>query len=140
MGLWLDSSLQTWRPLVKQAEAMGLNLAVENVFEESPNPSLLLREINSPAFGFCFDTGHHNVFSKIPLRDWVDALGSFLSEVHLHDNHHERDEHLPMGEGEFDFREFFDLLAQRNLKPILTLEPHEEEYPVEGAESRRKNT
>ena len=35
--LWLESSLQTWRPLVKKAEETGLTLAVENVFEESPD-------------------------------------------------------------------------------------------------------
>ena len=82
MGLWLDSSLQTWRPLVKQAEAMGLNLAIENVFEESPDSLLLLlREINSPFWILLRYGAPDNVFSKILLRDWVDALGSFLSEV-----------------------------------------------------------
>lgn len=138
-GLWLESSLQTWTPLVKEAEARGLILAIENVFEENPDTLLLLlREIDSPAFRFCFDTGHHNVFSKVPLRKWIDTLGDFLKEVHLHDNHHERDEHLPMGEGEFDFEGFFGLLAQRGLKPILTLEPHEEEYLWRGLKAIEK--
>ena len=36
VGLWLESSLQTWKPLVKEAEKLGLILAVENVFEETP--------------------------------------------------------------------------------------------------------
>jgi sugar phosphate isomerase/epimerase len=139
MGLWLESSLQTWRPLVRKAQALGLALAIENVFEENPDSLLLLlREIDSSAFRFCFDTGHHNVFSKVSLRDWVDSLGGFLSEVHLHDNHHERDEHLPIGEGEFDFEGFFDLLARRNLKPILTLEPHEEEHLWRGLKAIEK--
>ena len=131
--LWLESSLQTWRPLVKKAEMMGLTLAVENVFEESPDSiKKLLEEIRSPHFGFCFDTGHHHVFSKTPLPVWIEALGGFLGEVHLHDNHKEMDEHLPVGEGDFEFEQFFALLSQSKLNPLYTIEPHEEAHLWRG--------
>ena len=137
--LWLESSLQTWRPLVKRAEEMGLTLAVENVFEETPDPiKNLLEEIHSPHFRFCFDTGHHNVFSKAPLRTWMGALGGFLGEVHLHDNHKEMDEHLPVGEGGFDFNQFFSLLSQYKLNPLYTIEPHEEAHLWRGLEAVKK--
>ncbi len=137
--LWLESSLQTWRPVVKEAEKRGLTLAIENVFEESPDPiKNLLEEIHSPRFRFCFDTGHHNVFSKTTLPVWMEALGGFLSEVHLHDNHKEMDEHLPAGEGEFDFSQFFTLLSQLNLNPLYTLEPHEEAHLWRGLKAVRK--
>jgi len=134
--LWLESSLQTWRPLVKEAEEVGLTLAIENVFEEGPDSiKNLLEEINSPHFRFCFDTGHHHVFSKTPLPIWIETLGGFLSEVHLHDNHKEMDEHLPMGEGEFDFHQFFALLSQSKLNPLYTIEPHEEAHLWRGLEA-----
>jgi sugar phosphate isomerase/epimerase len=139
VDLWLESSLQTWRPLVKEAEERGLTLAVENVFEESPDPlKNLLGEIHSPRFRFCFDTGHQNVFAKTPLPIWIEALGGFLSEVHLHDNCKEMDEHLPLGEGAFDFGQFFTLLAQLNLKPLYTIEPHEEDHLRRGLEAVKK--
>jgi sugar phosphate isomerase/epimerase len=137
--LWLESSLQTWRPLVMEAEEMGVTLAVENVFEESPDSiKNLLEEIHSPRFRFCFDTGHHNVFAKTPLTIWMEALGGFLSEVHLHDNHKEMDEHLPMGEGGFDFNQFFALLSQLSLNPLYTIEPHEEAHLWRGLEAVKK--
>jgi len=137
--LWLESSLQTWRPLVKEAEDKGLTLAIENVFEESPEPiKSLLEEIHSPHFRFCFDTGHQNVFAKTPLPLWIEALGEFLSEVHLHDNHKEMDEHLPVGEGEFDFPRFFNLLSQSKLNPLYTIEPHEEAHFWRGLKAARK--
>jgi len=137
--LWLESSLQTWRPLVKKAEEMGLTLAIENVFEESPDSiKSLLEEIHSPHFRFCFDTGHHHVFSKTPLPAWMEALGGFLGEVHLHDNHKEMDEHLPVGEGGFDFDHFFTLLLQLNLSPLYTIEPHEEAHLRRGLEAVTK--
>jgi sugar phosphate isomerase/epimerase len=66
--MWLDSSLQTWGPLVDVAEKQGQMLAIENVFEETPDTLLLLlSSFESPYFRFCFDTGHHNVFGKVPL-------------------------------------------------------------------------
>ena len=137
--LWLESSLQTWRPLVKTAEEKGLTLAIENVFEETPDPiKNLLEEIHSPHLRFCFDTGHHHVFSKTPLPAWIEALGGFLAEVHLHDNHKEMDEHLPVGEGGFDFNQFFTLLSQYKLKPLYTIEPHEEEHLWRGLEAVKK--
>jgi sugar phosphate isomerase/epimerase len=136
---WLESSLQTWRPLVQEAEKMGLTLAIENVFEEtSETIKNLLEEIHSPYFRFCFDTGHHHIFSKTPLPLWMDALGGFLSEVHLHDNHKEIDEHLPVGEGGFDFKQFFALLTQFSLNPLYTIEPHEEAHLWRGLEAVKK--
>jgi sugar phosphate isomerase/epimerase len=127
--LWLESSLQTWEPLVKEAEEMGLILVIENVFEENPDPlTMLLKEINSPHFRFCFDTGHHHVFSKADLPIWIESLDKYLVEVHLHDNHKEMDEHLPVGDGNFDFDIFFGLLSQFRLRPIYTIEPHQEDH------------
>ena len=137
--LWLESSLQTWWPLVQEAEEIGLTLAVENVFEESPDSiKILLEEISSSHFRFCFDTGHHHVFSKTPLPTWIEALGAFLAEVHLHDNHKEMDEHLPVGEGDFEFGQFFTLLSQSNLTPLYTIEPHEEAHLWRGLQAVKK--
>jgi len=139
--LWLESSLRTWKPLVEKAEQMGLILAIENVYEEGPDSlKQLLSEIHSPHFRFCFDTGHHHSFSrrKVPLADWMKTLGSYFWEVHLHDNRTESDEHLPMGEGGFDFNQFFDLLSQYRLKPIYTIEPHQEDHLWRGLEAAQK--
>jgi sugar phosphate isomerase/epimerase len=139
--LWLDSSLQTWGPLVKEAEELGLTLAIENVFEESPDSlKSLLEEIDSTHFRFCFDTGHYHAFTltKTPLSDWFDALGRHMVEVHLHDNHREMDEHLPMGEGNFDFDQFFELLSQFQINPIYTIEPHEEAHLWKGLEAVKR--
>jgi sugar phosphate isomerase/epimerase len=137
--LWLESSLQTWQPLVNQVEELGLTLAIENVFEETPDSLRnLFEEIDSPNFRFCFDTGHHHVFSKTLLSVWIEVLGRYLCETHLHDNHKEMDEHLPMGEGSFDFGQYFSLLSRSQLNPIYTIEPHEEAHLWRGLEAVEK--
>jgi sugar phosphate isomerase/epimerase len=65
-------------------------------------------------------------------------LGEFLREVHLHDNHREMDEHLPVGEGGFDFNQFFSLLSQLKLNPLYTIEPHEEAHLWRGLQAVKK--
>jgi len=135
VDLWLKSSLATWQPLVRDAEKTGLVFAIENVYEETPDSlKRLLDEIRSPHFRFCFDAGHYHAFSgrRVPLSVWIETLGSYLREVHLHDNHGKSDEHLPMGEGSFDFDQFFGLLSQSQLRPIFTIEPHQEDHLWRG--------
>src|SRR4030042_2137835 len=139
VNLWLESSLRTWNPLVGEAKERGCTIAIENVFEESPDSLLmLLKEIDSPHFRFCFDTGHHHVFGKTPLPLWMESLGKYLIEVHLHDNHGATDHHLPMGGGGFDFRELFSLFSRWGLTPIHTLEPHEEAHLWRSLEAIKK--
>lgn len=126
--LWFQGSVEMWSPLVKEAERTGVTLALENVFEQGPDTiKRLLEKINSPRYGFCFDTGHWLVFSKKNWEVWLKVLGSRLVEVHLHDNDGKVDQHLPPGGGTFDFIGFLRHLRQRRLAPLYTLEIHQEE-------------
>ncbi len=129
VDLWLEKSLSTWKPLAEKAESLSLKFAVENVFEE--NPSVLKRlfdALDSPRIGYCLDAGHGHLFSEVPLLQWVEILGPRLLEMHLHDNHGQADEHLPVGEGEIPFAEIFSTLRTQDLHPIYTIEPHLEEH------------
>jgi sugar phosphate isomerase/epimerase len=121
--LWLEKSLKTWYPLIKKAENTGTRIAIENIFEEDPeNLRLLMEEAGSERFGICFDTGHCNLFSRIPLDGWLDQLQEYIIEMHLHDNWNTSDEHLGIGEGSFDFDLLFRRMKGRN--PLLTIEGH----------------
>ena len=129
VDLWLENSLTTWGPLVAQVERMGIPIAVENIFEEEPSSlEKLVAAINSSFFNFCFDTGHFNLFSTVPMEAWFTSLGTSLKAVHLHDNHKTSDDHLPMGEGEIDFELFFQLIKRHQVNPIYIVEPHKVEH------------
>ena len=125
---WLASSVATWEPLSKMAEAIGVAIHLENVYEQTPEMILnLLEKISSEYLGFCLDMGHMNVFGKVPLSEWLDALGPYLKEVHLHDNDGLSDMHGPIGSGTAPFEDLFQYLQDKKMRPLITLEPHEEE-------------
>jgi sugar phosphate isomerase/epimerase len=133
--LWLSGSLQMWSPIVKKAGELGVFIALENVFDRGPEVlKMLIDKINSPYCGFCFDTGHSLVFSKKKWLSWMKVLSSYLMEVHLHDNTGKTDEHLPPGDGNFDFLEFLRYVHQLPQTLLYTLEVHQEENVFRGFE------
>jgi sugar phosphate isomerase/epimerase len=140
VDLWLENSLRTWEPLVKRAESLSVRMALENVFEEKPAIlERLLDKIDSPYLGYCLDAGHGNLFSRVPLEEWVEVLGSRLMEIHLHDNRGEADDHLPLGQGSIDFPSLFALLGKKKIQPIYTIEPHEIAHLQPSLEALKKH-
>jgi len=134
---WLEGSLITWPPLLKRAVDIGLKIAIENIFEDDPtNLRLLMEEMGSENFGICFDTGHFNLFSKIPLEEWLRQLKPYVIELHLHDNDKTFDSHLAIGEGTFDFDTLFSTLKDKNL--IYTIEAHTPEDTIRSIERLQK--
>ncbi len=130
--LWLRKSLETWKPLNEKAQSIGVKIAIENIFEDTPaNLILLMKEMDSGNFGICFDTGHCNLFSKVPLDEWLDSLGPYIIELHLHDNDRSADQHLPIGDGTFDFRTLFNTLKS-TASIIHTIEAHSVEHVLKS--------
>jgi len=135
--LWLEKSLETWQPLLTTAKGLGVKIAIENIFEEEPsNLRLLMEKLASDYFGICFDAGHCNLFSKLPLHAWLDELKSYIIELHLHDNDKSADQHLPIGDGDIDFSTLFAEMKGRDC--IHTIETHTPERVLKSLD-RLKN-
>jgi sugar phosphate isomerase/epimerase len=101
---------------------------LENIFEEEPSTlRQVLDRINDPLVGHCFDSGHFNMFATVSLQQWFAVLGDRIVESHLHDNHGQADEHLPVGEGQIDFELVTSLLKQYAPDAVWTLEAHSRE-------------
>lgn len=123
VNIWLEQSLFTWERILKKAESLKINIAIENIFEEEPESlRLLMDKVSSPFFGICFDTGHFNLFSRSSLEEWISVLGQFIFEFHLHDNNGKFDEHLGLLSGTFDFKKLFNLIEKRDY--LYTIEAH----------------
>lgn len=134
IDLWLKKSIETWRPLNERAKNIGVKIAIENIFEDEPlNLKVLMEEISSDNFGVCFDAGHCNLFSKVPLKEWLEALKPYIIELHLHDNDKSADQHLSIGEGNFDFNTLLSALKDNN-NCIYTIEAHTPERVLKSIE------
>jgi sugar phosphate isomerase/epimerase len=124
--IWLAQSVKTWTTLHKAINGTGLKIAVENIFEDEPsNLQRLMAELPSERFGLCFDAGHFNIFSKIPLNKWLEMTKSRTIELHLHDNDRTADHHRAIGDGVFPFDELFPVF--NNTDCLYTIEGHSKE-------------
>lgn len=136
---WLRHSIDFWQGLLPRATAINSTIAVENIFEKEPSSLRdLLEAIDSPSFRHCFDVGHWNMFSTVGLEEWFAELGSFMAEIHLHDNYGQADEHLPLGEGEIDFDQLFDLVDRFAPDAVWTIEAHSNERLERSLRNIRK--
>jgi len=134
---WLKNSLRTWEFFAKKAADKNVRIAIENIFEDEPsNLLLLMEEMGSEHFGLCFDAGHFNLFSRIPLGEWLDRISQYIIELHLHDNSGRFDDHRAIGDGTFDFETLFSRMKDK--KPIYTIEGHSKEDVVKSMEVLRK--
>jgi sugar phosphate isomerase/epimerase len=111
-----DAAFSSLEHLVLHAHHAGVALAVENTTSEMGDPAYLrafVDETRLTGLRFNFDIGHANLAdgpaeqrlekSFVPLRDLV-------ASVHLHDNHGDKDEHLPPYDGSIDWSAAIPLL------------------------------
>jgi sugar phosphate isomerase/epimerase len=125
---WLDFSTEFWNDMLPRARKIGCVIAVENIFEKEPSTLLeLIEAVDDPSFRHCFDVGHWNMFNTVSLEEWFSVLGSYVVEAHIHDNHGQRDEHLPLGEGQINFDLLFTLLNRYAPAALCTIEAHTDE-------------
>lgn len=126
---WFEHTLATWRSLLPAVEEGRTRLMFENTYETGPTiHRRLLEALDTPKAGFCLDVGHLLAFAHTGWRDWLPEMNPWLGQLHLHDNHGNRDEHLPIGAGSFDFQDLFTYLQGQKITPIITLEPHQETH------------
>jgi sugar phosphate isomerase/epimerase len=127
---WLATSIRTWEPIVDMAEQLGLTIRLENMYVQDPRFLVSLKKsLKSDAIKFCFDIGHFNVYSKTPLKLWLDEMGDSIDEVHLADNDGFDDVHAALGKGNVDFESLFAELSARGVDPQFTIEMTSDKFP-----------
>ena len=124
--LWLDSIVAYWRELFPELlEGSNLTVLLENFLD--PTPDMLLKtlsQVDSPYLRACLDTGHVNIFSSLPLTDWVRALSGYLSYIHAHNNGGQVDSHDAFDEGVLDMDAFLNHITLLPQKIHLAIETH----------------
>ncbi len=125
---WISRAEKYLNKLCEHAASYGIKIAFENIYDSAPEDLLqLIERVGFNNAGICLDIGHFNVFSRRPLKDWLDILGCRILELHLHDNDGSADQHLAMGDGKIEYGDLFAWFKSLSSeqKPVLTLElPH----------------
>lgn len=110
----LEYNYRLFAPYVERAEADGIKLAFECVFQEDGMPThrfcskldelqALIEKFNSKNVCCCWDFGHANLAFGEKHVDAIRSMGSLIECTHIHDNYYERDLHLPVFMGKIDW-------------------------------------
>ena len=115
------------KPILEYAAEREITVLSENLLWGSSIKataiSALVKEVNSPYFGWCYDTGHANAHD-ISCRELLKCEIAPIS-LHIQDNNgHYRDDHLIPGDGSIDWKEFLDVLHAIDYKGEFVLEAH----------------
>jgi len=125
-----DAAFSTLEHLILHAHHAGVAICVENTTSEMGDPSYLrafVDETRLTGLRFNFDIGHAHL-ADFPEEERLEKsfspLRELVSSVHLHDNHGEKDEHLPPYDGTIDWPSAIKILQsapQTSLPLVLEL-------------------
>ena len=125
-------------PLLELAENHGVILLSENLLWgasiRTQTIAHLVREVRSPWFGWCYDTGHAHA-----LQDSLDNFRNVCCaplSLHIHDNQgNGRDDHLIPGNGTLNWKEFLRSLKVVGYSGDFVLEAHHQ--PLDAPDEDR---
>ena len=96
---WLERCTLFWREFLEETPE-HISIHLENHLEHDATLMAdLIAEVNSERLSICLDIGHAHCCSVQTVIQWIEQLRDKIGYVHLHDNHGDKDEHLPLGQG-----------------------------------------
>lgn len=119
MPVKFDIGLNRIRGIINEAERLNVNIAIENMCDFK-YLDCIFSNIDSKRLGFCFDSGHWNVF--MPNIDLLGLYGNKLMALHLHDNNGKEDWHSLPFTGNIKWDEIANKLKKVNYKGAISLE------------------
>jgi sugar phosphate isomerase/epimerase len=131
-----DAAFSSLEHLILHAKHVGVTICVENTTSEMGSPSYLrsfIDETRLTGLRVNFDIGHANLADgpeENRIAESFEPVRELVASTHIHDNHGEKDEHLPPYEGSIDWTAAVALLKtapEANLP--LTLELKEKIGP-----------
>jgi sugar phosphate isomerase/epimerase len=120
---WQKRNAAFWSALVEEARALGVTLAIENMWEFDPTLiGEIIKAVDHPNLRACLDIGHAHLYSSVPIETWLAVYQPYLVHVHLNNNDGADDVHRALGDGVVDFGRVLPLIRALPAAPTLTLE------------------
>jgi len=131
-----DAAFSSLEHLILHARHAGVTICVENTLSEMGQPDYLrtfVDETRLTGLRFNFDIGHAHL-TELPEDERIEKsfapLRDLVASVHLHDNHGEKDEHLPPFDGSIEWPDSVKTLQSAPLPSLpLVLELKEKAGP-----------
>ncbi|TYT24247.1 sugar phosphate isomerase/epimerase [Dictyoglomus thermophilum] len=101
--------------ILEKAEEYHMEICIENTYFDDNDVFSSVDHFYKFVRGFggklkvCFDFGHANIYQK-GIDYSLNLLKPFITHIHIHDNHGEKDEHLSIGKGNISFGKYMDFL------------------------------
>jgi sugar phosphate isomerase/epimerase len=104
-----DAAFSTLEHLILHARHVGVTMCLENTLSEMGDPAYLRSFVDQTrltGLRFNFDIGHAHVADG-PAEEKLERnfapMRDLVASAHIHDNHGEKDEHLPPYDGTIDW-------------------------------------
>jgi len=125
-----DSVIRQSNRSLRELSPVVLDRGIEVSLENMPllnvtvghTPEELRRMTEGTEIGICLDIGHANTTGN--MEEFLDMLPN-VRNVHMHDNMGERDEHLPLGEGNVDFEAVLKRISSSGYSRGVVIEAEE---------------
>jgi sugar phosphate isomerase/epimerase len=119
----MENAITALEHLGAFAQPLGVRIVVENLLSEPTTPDhlmLILELGHLKQVGICLDLGHANI--TVGVDEAIATLGNRIVQVHTHDNHGVKDEHLWPGDGSIDWPTTAQALKNLSEPPAIVLE------------------
>ncbi len=96
---YTEQSVPFWKDFLRELPD-DTEILLENVLEEQPRMLLdILQSVADPRLRMCLDIGHANVYSKVPVENWLETCAPWIRHFHIHNNDGSWDTHSPLEQG-----------------------------------------
>jgi len=120
-----DHNIEALKEIASHAKERGVILALENIgfeiehMDRNVDDMLKIKEeVDEPALAFCLDIGHARLNKELP--EAIEKMGPHTAHIHFTDNFGEKDDHVIIGKGNFDYSPHLEFF--KSFPHIMTLE------------------
>lgn len=119
---WSEQAAEFWKEFLEPLDGR-IRIHMENVLDyHAENLLQVLEIVDCPFFTACVDIGHANAYAKQEPEHFLTCLSGRIGHLHLHENHGEWDEHLPLGSQAMDMEKLLGLMKLHAPQASITIE------------------
>lgn len=133
---YVSQSIAFWKDFLK--ENPDVNIVLENVLETTPDLIVdIVEGVNDPRLRMCFDVGHINAYSYVPILDWLETCAPWIGHIHINNNDGREDQHSGLHEGSVPMKEVLRRINSLCPEATVTLEMTEVKPSLDWLQKER---